>query len=1074
MPASNDQNIEYTYGAFISYRHVDPDRQWAMWLHKELETYRVPKKLQRIRDLPPKIGTIFRDEEELAASSDLSEEIKGALKESKFLIVVCSPRTPDSDWVNAEIQRFRELERERHVLAFLIEGEPNSAFPTSLREIRRKVVEKGGVSHEELEETEPLAADVRLRTNESPRFVKRMAKLRLLAPLLGCRFDELRQREQERQTKRQFIVSLTLAGLFIVMSALAGFALFQKGQAEQKTRIVTSQLLATEAGNVRQDFPQRSLLLAVEALQTTTRQGEPPVPVAVQALRNALAYSGGWGLSGHDKDILTTLVSPNGQRLFTGSKDGTARMWDLSGNDPTASSKIFSGHENGVRIISVSPNGNLLLTGGEKGKAYLWDLTLPDPASQSIQVLDAKDSILRTGGFTSDSRGLVVEGKDDERTLRVWTMPAGGSEPVLIRTLNIPDHNLGFDDQASFENSIILSKDSKWLAALISYFPEGYAKFETLVWDMEKSEASPTYVFGGGTDALAISPNNRWLVTTNEVPNEGHVANVWDLKAESPVLSSRTLHGHGYFIRSLAFSSDSRWLITGSWDNSTRVWDLEKENPEEDPIKLLYGADVVAFSPDSQWIVTAGKRDFSENTLTTDNQIYVWDLKIKKSNPEKKPLVLRGHENIVKTVSFTPDSKLLVSGSSDSTVRMWDLSFPSLGVEPLILSGHEDEVYSLAIDEHNKLVSGSIDQKALVWDLNASQPGANSLILDPEEDASASSVAISSDGRWIVTRDSSEEFDVHSYLWDLQREDGLNTPILMRHEGPVLVSAFSPKNKWLVTGGSDKTVRMWDLRAEDPLAQPIILNGHSNAVLAVAFSPDEKWLATAGWDTEVRLWNLTSQDPSANAIVLTGHEDRINDLTISSDKEWLVSGSVDKTARLWDLANIEKKTEPVVVLNHDSDITHVEISPDSHWLVISSHSMGGRLWDLSEKLDNNNAMLLGKHLRGITDVAFSTDNQWLATASYDNNTYLWNLNDENPASNPVILRGSEIDQAGTIYSVVFSEDNHWLITGGSDGRIRLWNLRLPDLIGLARRVAGRDFLLQEMDQYEGLFSLQKN
>src|SRR4051812_41555871 len=92
------------YEVFISYRHVEPDRSWAKWLHAGLETYRVPGALVRA-GVRPRVGRVFRDEEELSASADLSASIDAALLDSSYLIVVCSPRTPASRWVNAEVER---------------------------------------------------------------------------------------------------------------------------------------------------------------------------------------------------------------------------------------------------------------------------------------------------------------------------------------------------------------------------------------------------------------------------------------------------------------------------------------------------------------------------------------------------------------------------------------------------------------------------------------------------------------------------------------------------------------------------------------------------------------------------------------------------------------------------------------------------------------------------------------------------------------------------------------------------------------------------------------------------------
>src|SRR3954465_13279195 len=114
---------ESRYAAFISYRRDPKDSAWAERLHRELETYRVPKRLQ-YDGRPSRLGKCFRDHDELSAASNLSEAIEEALREAKFLIVVCSPRTRESQWVNCEVKCFREMGRQDRILALLIEGEP--------------------------------------------------------------------------------------------------------------------------------------------------------------------------------------------------------------------------------------------------------------------------------------------------------------------------------------------------------------------------------------------------------------------------------------------------------------------------------------------------------------------------------------------------------------------------------------------------------------------------------------------------------------------------------------------------------------------------------------------------------------------------------------------------------------------------------------------------------------------------------------------------------------------------------------------------------------------------------------
>ncbi len=118
----------YRYRAFISYRHVDRDRKWARWLVEKLETFRTPRTLVR-HGAPLHIGHLFRDDDEIPASSDLSHQIDDALRASQFLIVGCSRETPHSKWVRHEIDIFRSLGRGHHILALLVDGEPEESWP---------------------------------------------------------------------------------------------------------------------------------------------------------------------------------------------------------------------------------------------------------------------------------------------------------------------------------------------------------------------------------------------------------------------------------------------------------------------------------------------------------------------------------------------------------------------------------------------------------------------------------------------------------------------------------------------------------------------------------------------------------------------------------------------------------------------------------------------------------------------------------------------------------------------------------------------------------------------------------
>jgi hypothetical protein len=210
---------EYKYWAFISYSHQD--ETWARWLHENIETYKVPRRLVGRRNaygkVPPRVFPVFRDREELPGSFDLGGTLQAALRGSRVLVVICSPRAAASRWVNEEAKEFKALGREDRVLCLIVDGEPNATdkpelgllecFPPA---VRYRVGADGALTEER---TEPIAADARKDKDG-----RENAKLKILAGILGVGFDELRQRELVRQRKRRV---KTAAGVFASLLLLA-------------------------------------------------------------------------------------------------------------------------------------------------------------------------------------------------------------------------------------------------------------------------------------------------------------------------------------------------------------------------------------------------------------------------------------------------------------------------------------------------------------------------------------------------------------------------------------------------------------------------------------------------------------------------------------------------------------------------------------------------------------------------------------------------------------------------------------------------------------------------------------
>ncbi len=191
----------YRYKAFISYSHSDG--KWAKWLHRALESYRVPKNIGTAADIS-RLGDIFRDAAELGAASDLSTHIQRSLADAEFLIVICSAEAGRSQWVNREVGYFEALNREDRVLCVLVDGEPED--PTCLPLVMRDRGEHG-----------PLLVDPRPHADG-----KRYAVLRIVAALLDINLGRLQDREARRRHGR---LAAGLGTLAAVSAALIGLAI---------------------------------------------------------------------------------------------------------------------------------------------------------------------------------------------------------------------------------------------------------------------------------------------------------------------------------------------------------------------------------------------------------------------------------------------------------------------------------------------------------------------------------------------------------------------------------------------------------------------------------------------------------------------------------------------------------------------------------------------------------------------------------------------------------------------------------------------------------------------------------
>ena len=244
-------NRKFQYKAFISYSHKD--KAVAEWLHRALETLKVPRYLvgqdTAGGPVPGHLRPIFRDESELAVSANLSKSVTDAVAESEFLIVICSPNSVASAWVNQEIIEFKRQHGESKILAIIVDGEPfgsendhpeNECFPPALR---FRLSADGSLGTEKLE---PMAADIRAQAGG-----KRPALLKLAATLLHVNLDELVQRDVQRR-HRQLTAIATGATLGMIVMGWLTFTAMQATEEAVQQRSAAEDLVEFMLSDLRQ------------------------------------------------------------------------------------------------------------------------------------------------------------------------------------------------------------------------------------------------------------------------------------------------------------------------------------------------------------------------------------------------------------------------------------------------------------------------------------------------------------------------------------------------------------------------------------------------------------------------------------------------------------------------------------------------------------------------------------------------------------------------------------------------------------------------------------------------------
>ncbi len=667
-------------------------------------------------------------------------------------------------------------------------------------------------------------------------------------------------------------------------------------------------------------------------------------------------------LEGHVRDITAIAVTYTGY-LVTGSLDKTLRVWDLGG---LSCRKILRGHSDKINSIAVTTDGHLAISSGEDCLIGIWDIE----QGAAIRFLEGHREGVTLLAIGHHNQWFASASWD--QTIRIWDIESGKCKAVL-------------EGHTGTINCLVVTADGNRIIS-------GSEDKTIRIWDVQQGHCLQV-LKGHKVDvtSLALSSDDVYLISSSW----DHTLRIWHLTSGECIA---TLEGHTDLVNVVAITSDDRFIISGGDDPVLRVWCDLTALPcpmlDEPPLSYLLQ------SPRSQQgnfetqrkvekLIAQAETTIKENKTEEAMQIYrevqniegfhentkvlnaIYETAFKGNLIRKTPKsiwqhrVLKGHTGNVTCLALSPKEDIVVSGSKDHTLKIWEIQ---TGNCLLTLKGHRGPVASVDISPNGRFVlSGSQDKTLRLWELETGR----CIHCMEGHDLWVEHVLFTPDGRRVI----SGSRDNTIKIWE--RKNGHKLYSLTSHSDLISCLKITPDGQYIVSGSHDRTLRIWETESGQCLHN---LEKHTEHVKCITCHPTKPLMLSGGWDGRMYLWDIQKGECICE---YAGHENWINDVCITPDGTRVLSASLDKTVKVW---NLETGECLAVLKGHIQDVYQIAILDQGRFAVSGSWDKTVRIWDLTRF---EACSVLQGHTAEITAVKTLVNSRYALTTGKDQQIIIW-------------------------------------------------------------------------------------